>query len=343
MRAFERPVSAAESDAGALAGRTIVITGGRGYVATALMARLAPVDCLVRRVLRAGTSAGKVGGACRVEDVAGNLSDAEFVRTLVAGADAVFHLAGQTSTYVANADPARDLAANVVPAIHLLEACRARPGGPVALVVAGTATQVGLPESLPVNESAPDRPVTVYDLHKVMLEQYVAYYATIGAVRGVSLRLANVFGPGPSSGSADRGILNLMIRRALRGEALTVYGTGEYVRDYIHVDDVARAFLAAAVHAEVLSGRHFVIGSGVGTRIADAIGLVAERVAVRTGRRAEVTHVAAPADLSPIEARHFVADTSAFTAATGWRPRFALADGIDDTVAALMEQEREGR
>lgn len=343
MRAFEGSVSRLESDAAALAGRTIVITGGRGYVATALMARLAPVDCLVRRVLRAGTSAARAGGACRVEDLAGDLGDADFARTVVAGADIVFHLAGQTSTYVANADPARDLAANVVPAVHLLEACRARAGGPVAFVVAGTATQVGLPASLPVNESPPDRPVTVYDLHKLMVERYVAYYASIGAVWGVGLRLANVFGPGPRSGSADRGILNLMIRRALHGDALTVYGTGEYVRDYIHVDDVARAFLAAAAHAETLSARHFVIGSGVGTRIADAIALVAERVAVRTGRRAEVTHVPAPADLSPIEARHFVADTSAFTAATGWRPHFALADGIDDTVAALMEEHGEGR
>jgi nucleoside-diphosphate-sugar epimerase len=343
MHALEQRAPAAEPEANALSGRTIVITGGRGYIATALMRRLASVDCRVRRVLRPGTVAAPGGGACRVEDLAGDLGDAGFWRTLVADADVVIHLAGQTSAYVANADSARDLAANLLPVVHLLEACRARGGAPAAVVLAGTATQVGLPQSLPVDELPPDRPVSAYDLHKLLAEQYLEYYARMGLVRGVNLRLANVYGPGPASASADRGILNQMMRRALRGEPLTVYGTGEYVRDYVHVDDVARAFLAAAAYAKTLSGRHFVIGTGVGSRIVDAIGLVAARVAARTGTRAEVVHVPAPADLSPIEARHFVADTTAFTAATGWRPNFDLAGGIDDTLAALLAQDTAAR
>ena len=335
-------VTAAEPPMAAFAGRTIVITGGGGYIAAALLRCLSVTDCIVRRVVRR-TSPIPAGGIARIEDVIGDLGERSLWRDVVAGADVVVHLAAQTSTYVANADPAADLRVNVVPVVHLLEACRAR-GGPVpAVLLAGSATEVGLTTAVPVGVHEPDRPVTIYDLHKLVAEQYLEHYARLGIVRGVCLRLANVYGPGPASSSGDRGILNLMMRRALRAEQLTVYGDGAWVRDYVHVDDVARAFMAAAIHADAISGQHFVIGSGVGTRIVDALELVASRVAARTGVRARVSHVPAPVDLSPIERRHFVADTTRFRAATGWQPRFDLAAGIDGTLGAFLEEADAGR
>jgi nucleoside-diphosphate-sugar epimerase len=148
-----------------------------------------------------------------------------------------------------------------------------------------------------------------------------------------------VYGPGPRSSSADRGVLNLMLRRALAGEALTVYGSGEHIRDYIYIEDVARAFLLAAANAERLEGRYFVLGSGRGYPIAEALNLVADRAALRTGQRVPVVHVDPPATLSPIEARNFVADTTAFRQATGWTAGVGLADGIDRTIETLLMKE----
>jgi UDP-glucose 4-epimerase len=168
-----------------------------------------------------------------------------------------------------------------------------------------------------------------------MSEQYLRWYAEQRYVRGVVLRLANVYGPGPRSSKADRGILNQMMRRALNGEALTVFGTGEFVRDYVYVTDVAHAFLAGAQHADALNARYFVIGSGRGHSIAEAMHMISDRAFARTGRRAEVRHVDPPQSLSPIEQRHFVADSSQFCRATGWHPRYALADGIDATMESF--------
>jgi nucleoside-diphosphate-sugar epimerase len=127
-----------------------------------------------------------------------------------------------------------------------------------------------------------------------------------------------------------------MVGRALRGEALTVYGRGEQLRDYVHVEDVARAFLAAAVHVDALNGRHCIIGRGEGHSIAQALQLVAERVALRTGKLVPVTHVEPPAGLSPIEARNFVADTRRFAEATGWQARHGLPYGIDTLIESLI-------
>jgi nucleoside-diphosphate-sugar epimerase len=168
-----------------------------------------------------------------------------------------------------------------------------------------------------------------------MAEQYLRWYSEQGIVRGVALRLANIYGPGPRSSRDDRGILNLMIRRALTGEPLTVYGTGEQLRDYLYIEDAARAFLAAAAHSETLSGRHFVIGSGVGHAISDALEIVASRAEARTGKPVEVRRVPPPDTLSPIERRNFVADSRRFTSATGWQPRYSLSEGIDRTMEEL--------
>ena len=315
-----------------LFGARVVVTGAAGYVATRVIRLLAPGAGCVVRVDRPGAVFEPV--AARVEDVAADVRDAEIWPRLIDRADVIFHFAAQTSVYTAAQDAAADARINVQPMLALLECCR-RGGRRPTVIFSGTVTEAGLTERLPVDESAPDRPITVYDLHKLMAEQYLKHYVREGAVRGAVLRLANVYGPGPKSSSADRGILNLMIRKALAGEPLTVYGRGEFVRDYVYVEDVARAFVAAAGQADRVSGRHFVIGSGQGHTIAEALNLVADRAAIRTGKRVPVVHVDPPATLSPIEARNFVADSSAFAEATGWSPEVPLADGIDRTIESL--------
>jgi nucleoside-diphosphate-sugar epimerase len=222
----------------------------------------------------------------------------------------------------------------VTPLRALLDACRTRRRQP-AVMFAGTVTQAGVPSRLPVNEDAVDRPITVYDRHKLIAEEYLKTAAAAGIVRGVSLRLANVYGPGTHGRNKDRDILNRMIEAAVRGEPLTVYGAGDQVRDYVFVDDVVDAFLDAAAHHDRVSGRHFVIGSGRGVTIRHAFELVAARALALTGRAVPVLTAPPPTPLTAIEQRHFVADWSGFEAATGWRPRWTLSDGIDRTIEAI--------
>jgi nucleoside-diphosphate-sugar epimerase len=88
----------------------------------------------------------------------------------------------------------------------------------------------------------------------------------------------------------------------------------------------------------VVNGGHFLIGSGKGHTITQAAGLVAERIALRTGRRAPVTHVTPGRPLSPIEERNFVANITRFTRETGWVPRTNLAEGIDRTVDFFLSE-----
>ena len=311
-------------------GKTVVVAGASGYIASALVERLADVAAKVVRLSRRPLTP-----APGCADLSGDYADAAFWARALPGADAVFHLAAQTSFYKAAEDPDADFRANVLPMRALLEACR-REGHRPFVVFSGSTTEAGLPLKTPVDENHPDAPVTIYDLHKLLAEKLLEGYVRQGFARGTTLRLSNVYGPGPRSSSSDRGILNAMIARALRGERLTVYGTGEAMRDYLHIEDVAAAFLAAGKGAPALNGRHFVMGSGRGVTLADSFRLVAERVASRTGRRVEVASVPEPAGLSPIEARKFVADSSAFRAAADWSPVVALEDGVDRTIESQL-------
>lgn len=296
----------------------VVITGARGYIGTALARRLRERGRELRLVSR--TRQGE-GAQCVAADLR-NVGD--WLR-LIDGADAVVHLSSRTDLRAAEADPAGDDALNVEPVRRLIEAAR-RAGTRPKVVYASAVTIVGPEHANPVDERTPDRPCSVYDRHKRACETLLREATAHGALSACSLRLANVYGPG-NSVNANRGILNVMMRRALDGEALTLYGEGAYVRDFVHVDDVVEAF-AAALDADVCNGRHYVIASGEGHSLAEAYHMIAATAADTTGREVEIRHVPEPADLHPIERRNFVGNPALFSRLTGWKPQIGLAEGI---------------
>ena len=313
--------------------KKVLVTGGLGFIGANLIESLKAADCTIVRLLR--TKAARPASPCRadIRDVVGDMRKRVTWKRALRGIDVVFHLAAQTSVSVALEDPVADFETNVLPMLQLLEICRHQQSGPV-VVFAGTVTQTGIAERLLVDEDHPDRPVTVYDTHKLMAETYLKQYARAGFVRSTVLRLANVYGPGPQSSAADRGVLNLMIRKALANKPLTLYGNGKFVRDYVFVHDVTRALLLAGAGIARLNGQHFVIGTGHGHTLKEAFNLVAERASLKTGRRVVVRHLPEPRFRQSIDSRSFVANSSKFRRATGWRAKYRLVEGIDRTIEA---------
>jgi nucleoside-diphosphate-sugar epimerase len=313
----------------------ILVTGGAGYLATSLINLLKDEDCSIVRVDKPGASFVPMKGAAQVEDLTADVRELITWERTLEGIDIVYHFAAQTSAYAANENPPADLDINVMPILHLLETCRKKGYRPIVLF-ASTVTIAGIPSYLPVDETHPNNPTTIYDLHKLMAEQYLKMYVCRGIVRGAILRLANVYGPGPKSSRSDRGILNLMIRKALAGESLSVYKPGDQLRDYVYVEDVTRAFIEATQNIEAVNAQHYIIGSGKGHAIAETMNLVADRVALKTNKRVEVGLIDPPSPLLPIEARNFVANYQRFKKATGWQPSYSLIEGIDHTVESLL-------
>jgi UDP-glucose 4-epimerase len=312
--------------------KTIVVTGARGYIGSALAERLASRGYALRLVSRSLNPISTPPAQSAREYRAADLRNPESWSELLRGADLVIHLSSRTDLRAAEADPADDDDINVRPLRALVAAARAIDTAP-RIVFASAVTIAGPNPQIPVDDTAPDDPCSVYDRHKLAGEMILREATACGAVRACSLRLSNVYGYGRASMNANRGILNIMMKRAVDGEPLTLYGDGAYLRDFVHIEDVVDAFSRAIASAEVCDGGHYVIASGHGHTFADAYAMIAEIATERLRRRVEIVRVPEPADLHPIEKRNFIGDPHIFCARTGWQPRFDLRAGILDYLA----------
>jgi nucleoside-diphosphate-sugar epimerase len=309
--------------------RRIIITGARGYIGCALARRLA-VDRHALRLVSRTKDCGPIvpGLPGRIEHVAANLQEEKSWAHLIEDADAVVHLSARTDLRAAEADPAADESLNVEPVRGLIRAAARQRRSELVVVFASTVTIVGARNENPVDELTPDSPVSVYDRHKLLCEHLFADATERGLMRSCSLRLSNVYGFGSASKNANRGILNVMIERAVKSEPITIIGDGQYVRDFIHLDDVVDAFRSALACEQVHDGRHYVIASGKGRTLADAFAVVSREASRITGRPVDLRHVPEPEDLHVIERRNFVGNSDLFRTKTGWLAQFDFESGV---------------
>ena len=301
---------------------TVVVTGGGGYIGSALIEQLKQHPCQIIRIGRRELS--PVEG---VVDWVLDLTEKQTWLHIVQEADVIFHLAGNTSIAVAEADPEENLVTTLHPVMHLVAAARELDKAP-HVVFASTVTVYGLAKDLPVVESIIPEPLTTYDLHKLYAEQQLEKAQREGLLSVVSLRLANVYGAGVlDSQASDRGILNKITQRCLAGLSIQLYGGGDYIRDYVYIDDVASAFvLAGMVQNSVPVSCN--IASGTGATIKEVFGLVASEAQQLTGQTAELEKVPWPLGISQIERRNFIGSIDSFHSISGWSPKVSLDEGI---------------
>lgn len=290
-------------------GARVGMTGASGFIGSNLSTELRTLGARVTRIRRAGDD----------------------FESVLAASSAVFHLAAQTSAYAAESDSEADYASNVELTGRALKTS-ANAEQPPRFVFASTATIVGATPKRSDYAGLPDCPETTYDEHKLLAEKGVAMFTEAGMVNGVSLRLTNVFGPGPSSSGKGRGLVNMFIQQALASEPLTVFGDGNYTRDYVFIEDVVAAFLAAAECWAPDWNSSYVVGSGTGRTIVDMAETVLRLVAKRVPTRSKILFVEEPENLLSIDRRHYVAPIDEFTRVSSWRPAVEFDEGVERTI-----------
>ena len=235
------------------------------------------------------------------------------------------HHAAQMDVRVSVTDPALDARINLLGLLNLLEG--ARRGG-VRRVVFASSGGVVYDERgrLPHREEAGKLPVSPYGVSKMASEYYLAAYAGLYGLEVVSLRYANVYGPRQNP-HGEAGVVAIFGSRVRAGKALTVFGNGEQTRDYVFVEDVARANLAATrapVSApESIDSAAFNVGTGVETSVNQLARLMLE-VAART---VPITREPARAG----ELLRSALDCAKAARAWDWRPAVSLTEGLKRT------------
>ncbi len=248
--------------------------------------------------------------------------DAVAVREAMGGSDLVVHLVSTTKPAGSNENMAFDVETNIVPTLRLLEACK-REGIERVLFASSGGTVYGVPERLPVKEDDPARPIVSYGLTKLSIERYAGLFERETGLRFISLRIGNPYGP--RHADMRQGVIPVFIRLARQGLPLRVIGDGSTVRDYVHVDDVARAFLLAATYPG--RERVFNIGSGKGRSVMDIIA----RIEAIHGSALRVEHLPA----RPFDIPAIVLDTGRALEHLGWRAAIPFEEGIRLTWEAM--------
>jgi UDP-glucose 4-epimerase len=313
----------------AYANRAVLVIGGLGFVGVNMTTRLADAGARVRVLTPARERHAEQAGRLEQRGIAiveGDVRDTHTMARQVAEQEIIFNLSGQSGAVRSMEDPWTDLDVNLRGNLVLLESVREMAPG-AKVVLAGSRLQYGKPARVPVAEEDPRDPLCLHAIHKQTAEEYLRLYARLFGIRSAVARVTNPFGPGQPSGRTAYGVINRFIHLALEDNALTLFGDGTQLRDYIYIDDLIDALLLLGV-TDASDGRVYNVGSGIGTRMMDLARLI-----VDLAGSGHVQHAHWPPLAEQIETGDFVADISRVQRELGWAPRVSLREGIERTVA----------
>ncbi|QLG48546.1 NAD-dependent epimerase/dehydratase family protein [Natrinema halophilum] len=312
-------------DSPLLRDRTILVTGGAGFIGSHLVGALTPHNEV--RILDSFETGDRAHLPDGVTVIEGDIGDPIALQRAARGVDLIFHHAALVSVSQSVDAPRRSNQTNLEASLLVLEQARQEDA---RVVVASSAAVYGHPEELPITESAPTNPTSPYGVQKLALDQYTRLYEELYDLPTVALRYFNVYGPrqqGPYSG-----VISTFLEQARAGEPITIEGDGRQSRDFIHVADVVRANLQAATTDA--TGEAYNIGTGHRTTIEE----LAETIRDAAESSSPIVHREPRAG----DIRHSGADTSKANQGLGFDARIGLEAGIqslieDDSTAQSTE------
>ncbi|WP_344868172.1 NAD-dependent epimerase/dehydratase family protein [Amycolatopsis ultiminotia] len=287
----------------------VVVTGGSGFIGRVTVRAFRERGYPVTVVDRVPYETDDEG----VRVVVGDLREpATREAAVTPGTGGIVHLAALTSVLKSVELPRETFTENVAVTHELLELSRERDVP--RFVLASTNAVIGDVGTSAITLDLPTRPLTPYGATKAACEMLLSGYSGAYGITTCALRFTNVYGPGMSHKDS---FVPRMMRAALKGEGVRVYGTGEQRRDLVHVDDVVRAIVLAYESGH--TGRA-IVGAGHSVSVLEMV----ETVRAVTGAELPVEHVPAPAGEMPA----VIVDVSASAETIGYRPAISLADGL---------------
>ena len=247
-----------------------LITGAAGFLGSSLANQLAREGHQVRGIddLSTGDPQALLPD---VHFTRGDVNDRPKLWTLLQEVDCVYHLAARVSVPESILYPREYNAVNVGGTVSLMEAMR--DVGVRRVVFGSSGAIYGTQDIQPLTEGQTPRPNSPYAVSKLAAEYYIRTIGGLWGIETVSLRIFNAYGPGQHLPASNPPVVPYFLRQAVRRGTLVINGDGEQTRDYVYVDDVVAAMIAAAT-APNLNGLMINVGSGKETSIRALANLV---------------------------------------------------------------------
>ncbi len=308
----------------------VLVTGGLGFIGSALARRLVEIGAKVTLVDSLIPEYG--GNLFNIHDIRDRVTvdltdvrDAAAMSSLIKKRQFLFNLAGQTSHLDSMTDPVTDLNINAAAQLHILEACRLH-NRDLKIVFASTRQVYGRPQYLPVDEKHPIDPIDVNGINKLAGEWYHLLYNDVYQIRACALRLTNTYGPGMRVKDARQTFLGIWIRRLIEQKPIQIFGSGKQRRDFNFVADVVEALLGAAA-SDGANGQVFNLGHYEHSSLQELAALLVE---LNTSGNYEL--VPFPDDRKAIDIGDYYADFHKIDKLLGWSPHVMLKDGLKKTL-----------
>jgi len=297
-----------------------LVIGGNGFIGTHLVSALQKDGVKVRVFDRYPSKF--VEPSSTVEYITGDLGNHGALSEIVSNVDLVFHLAYTTLPKTSNDDPVYDVRSNLIDTIQLLQEC-SKSGVRKIVFVSSGGTVYGVPKETPIRENHPTDPYCSYGITKLAIEKYLHLFYHLHSLDYVVLRVSNPYGEGQNP-HGKQGAIGVFLGRVARGEPIDIWGDGEVVRDYIYIEDVVRALLAASDYrADDDEPRVFNVGFGKGYSLNELIAEIRSLV----DREVKVEYTAARALDVPAN----ILDISLAMRKLKWKPSVELKIGLSRT------------
>ncbi len=293
-----------------------LVTGGAGFIGAALANRLVEMGHEVR-VIDNLTAGDPSRLDPRVLFTRGDVADIPKLWTLLQGIDCVYHLAARVSVPESIQYPRDYNHVNVGGTVSVMEAMR--DAGVKRVVLASSGAVYGRQDEQPLREDMTPDPDSPYAVSKLAAEVYVRTIGTLWGIETVALRIFNAYGPGQQLPASHAPVIPRFIKAALSGASLVVFGTGQQTRDFVYIDDVVDALVAAATAPQV--DRQVInVGSGRETSINELVEAIGQVLGHPLEPIYNLNHSGG--------VERMCADLTRARALLGYEPSVSLSDGL---------------
>ena len=305
--------------------KKFLVTGCAGFIGGHMVEHLLNKGYAVAGVddFSTGNEKNMAAFRGRFTFIEGTLCDPVVTAKALDGVTHVIHLASIPSVPRSIDNPLENMHSSVTSTVTLFTEAAKR--GVKRVVQASSSAVYGESEVLPKTEDMLPETLSPYAAAKMAQEHYGTAFAASLGLDVASMRYFNVFGPRQDPNSEYAAVIPKFITLLLAGETPTIFGDGDQMRDFIYVENVAAANLAAALHPEPLKGRVFNVGTGEGIDL----NALAKRIAVQLGVAARAKHGPARAG----EVKHSIADVGLAARVLGFAPAVDFDEGLRRTVA----------
>ena len=297
-----------------------LVTGGAGFIGSNL------VDQLVKKkhkvIVLDNFSTGRRSNLSHqieknVKIIKVDISNNIYLDKYFKGVDYVFHLAGIADIVPSIENPNKYFKSNVVGTLNVVQA--AKKANIKKLIYAASASCYGIPDKFPIKENAKINPMYPYAFTKWQAEELIMHWAKIYNFPAISIRFFNAYGPRSRTSGAYGAAFGVFLAQRLANKPLTIVGSGNQTRDFIHVYDLVSGIIKAALSKK--AGKIYNIGSGKEVKINKIIKLIG-------GKKVHIPK-------RPGEPNRSLADISKIKKDLDWQPKIKIEEGVKNLLSKI--------